>query len=107
MSIPAWRETHCAEKDNRYFDFKHLKLYTNIDISNLVSMPLFFSSFSIRIQFIVRKYYSCGKTIHRPVNRVESHFSYSPLLYYNYRPVLKFRGNSTKVLLTEKYDSMF
>jgi hypothetical protein len=33
-SLPRWRETHRAEKNDRYFDFKHLKLYAHIDISN-------------------------------------------------------------------------
>ena len=30
MSIPAWRETLYAEKNYRYFDFKHFKLYIHI-----------------------------------------------------------------------------
>jgi hypothetical protein len=59
-SIPTWRETHRAEKNNKYFDFKQLKLYTQIDIFNLLSMTLFFSSFSIRIQFIVKKFVVTG-----------------------------------------------
>jgi hypothetical protein len=33
-SLPKWRETHRAEKNDEYFDFKHLKLCAHIDISN-------------------------------------------------------------------------
>jgi choline transport protein len=36
-SIPACRKTLRAEKDNRYFDFKYLKLCVHIDISNILS----------------------------------------------------------------------
>ena len=92
-------DCNCAEKNNRYFDFKYLRLYTHSNIFNLVSVQLFFSHFSIRIQFIVRKYYSCSYTIDRPIDRVESHFGCSPLLHCNYRPISEFRGHGTKVLL--------
>ena len=34
-SLPKWRETHCAEKNDGYFDFKHLKLCAHIDISHM------------------------------------------------------------------------
>lgn len=37
-SIPAWRETHYAEKNNKYFDFKYLKLYKHVDISIFFSI---------------------------------------------------------------------
>jgi hypothetical protein len=37
-SIPMWRETHCAEKNDRYFDFKHFKLCTYIDTSNFLGV---------------------------------------------------------------------
>jgi hypothetical protein len=33
MSIPVWRETHRAEKNNKYFDFKHREIYAHIDFS--------------------------------------------------------------------------
>ena len=61
-------------------------------------MLLFFSYFSIRVQFVVRKYYHCGHIINCPINSVESPFGYSPLLYYNYWPVSKFRDRSMKLL---------
>jgi hypothetical protein len=31
-SLPGWRETHRAEENNRYFDFKQLKLCVHVDI---------------------------------------------------------------------------
>jgi hypothetical protein len=64
----------------------------------MVSVLLFFSHFSTRIRFAVRKYCSLGNTVDRPIDGVESRFSYSPLLYHEYRPVSKFRANSMKVL---------
>ena len=33
MSIPACRKTLRAEKNDRYFDFKHLKICAHLDIS--------------------------------------------------------------------------
>jgi hypothetical protein len=39
-SLPRWRETHCAEKNNRYFDFKYLKLCAHINTSNLFRYKL-------------------------------------------------------------------
>lgn len=33
-SLPAWRETHRAEKNDRYFNFKYLRLCVHIDISH-------------------------------------------------------------------------
>jgi hypothetical protein len=32
-SLPKWRETHRAEKNDKYFDFKHLTLCVHVDIS--------------------------------------------------------------------------
>ena len=32
-SLPRWRETGCAEKNDRYFDFEQFKLNTHIGIS--------------------------------------------------------------------------
>jgi hypothetical protein len=65
----------------------------------MVSVPLFFSSFSIRIQFVVRKYRGCSHAIDRPIDGVDYRFSYSPLLYYSYWPVSEFRYRGTKLLL--------
>ena len=30
-SLPKWREAHRAEKNDGYFDFRHLKLYAHVD----------------------------------------------------------------------------
>jgi hypothetical protein len=46
----------------------------------------------------VRKYRGLGHAVDHPVDGVESRFSCSPLLYYDYRPVSKFRANPTKIL---------
>lgn len=64
----------------------------------IVSVPLFFSLFSTRIRFAVRKYHGLGPAVDRPIDGVESRFSCSPLPYREYQPVSKFRANSTKVL---------
>jgi hypothetical protein len=32
MSVPAWRKTHRAEKIDKYFDFKYLKIWAHINI---------------------------------------------------------------------------
>jgi hypothetical protein len=32
-SIPACRKNQCAEKNNRYFDFEHFKIYAHFNIS--------------------------------------------------------------------------
>jgi hypothetical protein len=61
-------------------------------------MQLFVSYLSTRIRFVVRKYRSVGHAVDPSVDGVESRFSCSPLLYHEYRPVSKFRGNSTTVL---------
>jgi hypothetical protein len=55
---------------------------------------------SIRVQCIVRKYYNVVVVMLLiiPVDGVESAFGYSPLLYYHYWPVSKFRDRSTKLL---------
>jgi hypothetical protein len=98
-SIPVCQKTYRAEKNNKYFDFKHLKLYTQIDVSNSLSVPLFFSYPSIRIRFAVRKYHSYDYAVNCPVDGVESRFSRSPPLYYEYRPVSKFREYNPKLLL--------
>ena len=44
-SIPTCRKTLCAKKNNRYFDFKHLKIYAHFNISykffiSIVPWPL-------------------------------------------------------------------
>jgi len=59
------------------------------------------------IQFLVRKYYDCGHVINYPVDSVEIPFGCSPLLYYNYWPVSKFRDRSTKLLLRKNIASRF
>ena len=64
----------------------------------MISMQLFFSYFSIRIRFIARKYRGLSYTVDRLIYVVESRFSYSPLLYHEYRHVSEFRGYSTKLL---------
>ena len=46
----------------------------------------------------MRKYHGLDHAFDRPVHGVESRFSYSPLLCHEYRPVSKFRANSTKGL---------
>jgi hypothetical protein len=46
-------------------------------------------------------------TGHFNINSVESCFSCSPLPYYNYQPVSKFQGYSTKVLLRENMTPSF
>jgi hypothetical protein len=38
-SIPACRKNRCAEKNDRYFDFKHLKI-----VYTLISLIFFFIS---------------------------------------------------------------
>jgi hypothetical protein len=73
----------------------------------LISLLLFFGYFSIRIQFAVRKYCSYSHIIDCPVSGVESPFGYSPLLYYNYWPVSKFRDCSIKLLLRKNIAPKF
>jgi len=68
---------------------------------------LFFSYFSIRVWFIVRKYYNYGYVINCPVDGVESPFGYSPLFYYNYWPVSKFRDCNIKLLLRKNIAPKF
>jgi hypothetical protein len=82
---------------DKCFHLKHLKLYTHIDISDSLGVPLFFSSFSIRIQCTERKYYGYGNAVDRPVRGVESRFGCSPLLYYEYRSVSKFRNYNLSI----------
>jgi hypothetical protein len=60
---------------------------------------LLFGYFSISIQFMVRKYYSCSYIINCPVGGFKSPFGCSPLLYYNHWPISKFRDPSMKLLL--------
>jgi hypothetical protein len=73
----------------------------------MVSVPLFFSYFSIRIRFTVRKYRGCGHVVDRPVDGVDRRFSYSPLLYDSYWPASEFRYRSTKLLLRKNVAPMF
>jgi hypothetical protein len=63
----------------------------------IISLLLFFSYFSTRIRVIMRKYHGCGYTVDRPIDGVKSRFGGSPLLYYNYQPLSKFRGHGMKV----------
>ena len=46
----------------------------------------------------MRKYHGCSYAIDRPIDGVESYFSYFPLLYHDYRPVSEFRDHGIKVL---------
>jgi hypothetical protein len=64
-------------------------------------MRLFLSRFSIRIQVTARKYYRLGYAVDHPVYGVESCFSYSLLLHYNFWPISEFRGVIMKVLSRE------
>jgi hypothetical protein len=64
----------------------------------MVSGSLFFSCFSTRIRFAVRKYHGCGHAVDRPVDSVDRRFSCSPLLYHGYWPVSEFRYRGTKLL---------
>ena len=64
----------------------------------IISLLLFFSYFSTRIRFAMRKYHDYSYAVDRPVDSVESGFSCFPLLYPVYRPVSEFRGHGTKVL---------
>jgi hypothetical protein len=50
----------------------------------MLSVLLFLSHFSIRIQFAERKYRGLGYAVDCPVDGVKSHFSCSPLLYHGY-----------------------
>jgi len=36
-SVPEWRKNHRDEKNDRYFDFGHLKFYTLINISYITA----------------------------------------------------------------------
>ena len=76
-SVLAWRETHCTEMNPL---FRGLKFLPRENIKVMVSMPLFFSCFSTRIRFAVRKYSGCDYAVDRPVDGVESRFRCSPLL---------------------------
>ena len=40
-SIPKWRETHRAEKNDGCFHFEHLKLCAHIDISYIFVLSVF------------------------------------------------------------------
>jgi hypothetical protein len=73
----------------------------------IVSVPLFFSYFYIKIRFVVRKHRRCDHAIDRSVDGIESLFSCSPLLPYDYRPVSEFRGHGTKVLLRKNISPSF
>jgi hypothetical protein len=64
----------------------------------MVSVPLFFSYFSIRIRFVGRKYRSCGHAVDPPVDGVKCLWGCSPLLHHDYQPIFEFRGHGTKVL---------
>jgi hypothetical protein len=95
-SIPAWRKTLRTGTTSWFGGLKSLPhKYIKLQLVLL----LFFSYFSTRTRFVVRKYYSCGYVINCPVDSVESPFGCSPLFYYNYWPVSKFRDCSTKLLL--------
>jgi hypothetical protein len=73
----------------------------------MVSVLLFFSYFSIRIQFVVRKYRSRGHAVDPPVDGVKSLWECSPLLYHDYQPVFEFRAHGTKVLLRKNMTPSF
>jgi hypothetical protein len=74
------------------------QISTTLIYKAIISLLLFFSYFSTRIRFLLRKYHSCGYVIKCPVNGVKSLFGCFPLLYHNYWPVSKFRDYSTKLL---------
>ena len=61
----------------------------------------FFSYFSVRIRFVVKKYCSCGHAVDSPVDGVQSLSGCFPLLYHDCRPISEFRGHGTKELLRE------
>src|SRR5436190_7647511 len=64
----------------------------------IISLLLFFSYFSTRIQIVVRKMLQFSYTINYLVNSIKSCCSCFPLLYYNHWPVSKFRDHSMKLL---------
>ena len=63
-------------------------------------MLLFFSYFSTRARLAVRKILQFGYAVDRPVENVKSCYSYYPLLYHDYQPVLKIRGRGIELLLS-------
>jgi hypothetical protein len=64
----------------------------------MVSVLLFFSRFSTRIRFGVRKYRGLGHAVDRPVDGVKSRFSCFPPALARVSACLQFRANSTKFL---------
>ena len=64
-------------------------------------MLLLFGNLSVRIGYIVRKYYSSGYTIDCPVDGIKTLFGCFPLFYSKYRLVCEFRGYYTKALSRE------
>jgi hypothetical protein len=74
------------------------QISTTLIYKAIISLLLFFSYFSTRIRFLLRKYPGCGYVIKCPVNGVKRLFGCFPLLYHNYWPVSKFRDYSTKLL---------
>jgi hypothetical protein len=57
MSVPEWWDTHRAETNERYFDFKYVELCTHVDILFLFLYGLYSTAIPIRLSSFVLKYY--------------------------------------------------
>lgn len=73
----------------------------------LASIRLLFGRFSIRTRSAPRKYRDADHAVDLSVDGVKSHFSYTPLLHYEYRLVYEFRSYNIKLLLRRGIASKF
>ena len=95
-NVRPWVERNPPCRDESIVQGSQVSLLRVCEI--MITVLLFFSSFSVRVRFAVRKYCSLDYAADRPVDSVESRFSCPSLLHHDDRPVSEFRGYRTKVL---------